>query len=72
MKKQQKPTSPVMIWCYGLVLILIWLAVSGQTMNQHFHREQQGYSTTLGKETGQWISQAWFTTLSFNHDRNWI
>ena len=55
MKKQQKPTSPVLIWCYGLVLILVWLAVSGQTMNQHFHREQQGYSTTLGKETGQWI-----------------
>ncbi len=57
MNKQQKPTSPVMIWCCGLVLILVWLAVSGQTMSQHLHKEHQGYSTTLGKGTGQWIIQ---------------
>ncbi|MCW7552845.1 DUF4400 domain-containing protein [Endozoicomonas gorgoniicola] len=55
MNKQQKTTSPLMIWFYGLVLILLWLAVSGQTMTQHLHREQKGYSTTLGKETGEWI-----------------
>ena len=57
MKNQHEQTRFILIWFYGLVLILIWLAVSGETMNQHVYQELDNYSNALGIETGIWIMQ---------------
>ena len=55
MKKQPTHTSPLLIWCYGLVLILTWLSLSSHFRSQHLHRELSGYSEKLGTDTGHWI-----------------
>ena len=54
-KQAQKQASPLAIWCIGLGLILLWLAISGQSMNQYLHNEQQQYARKLGKDNADWI-----------------
>lgn len=55
MNKPQKHSSPLLIWCYGLVLILVWLSLSSDFRHQHLHRELASYSEKLGTDTGKWI-----------------
>jgi hypothetical protein len=55
MTTSQKQTSPITIWCYGLCAILLWLAISGQNMNQYLQKEQQQYARRLGQDNAQWI-----------------
>ena len=55
MTTSQKQTSPVTIWCYGLGLILLWLAISGQSMNQYLQLEHQQYARRLGQNNAEWI-----------------
>ena len=57
MTTSQKQTSPITIWCYGLGLILLWLAISGQSMNQHLQKEQHQYARRLGQDNARWIMQ---------------
>ncbi|KEQ17882.1 hypothetical protein GZ78_09575 [Endozoicomonas numazuensis] len=55
MTHSQKQVSPLTIWCFGLGLILLWLAISGQSMNQYLQKEQQQYARRLGKDNALWI-----------------
>ena len=57
MQNSQKQTSSMTIWCYGLGLILLWLAISGQSMNQFLQKEQQQYARRLGQDNARWIMQ---------------
>ncbi|WP_448216501.1 hypothetical protein [Endozoicomonas sp. 2B-B] len=50
MTTSQKQASPFAIWCFGLGLILLWLAFSGQKINQYLYKEQQQYAQRLGRE----------------------
>ncbi|UYM15876.1 DUF4400 domain-containing protein [Endozoicomonas euniceicola] len=52
MTNSQKQTSPIVVWCYGLGLILLWLAIPGQNMNQYLQKEQQQYARSLGEDNG--------------------
>ena len=55
MTTSQKQTSPITIWCYGLCAILLWLAISGQSLNQYLQKEQQQYARRLGQNNAQLI-----------------
>ena len=57
MTNTQKETSAFTVWLYGLGLILLWLAISGQSMNQYLQNEQQQYARRLGQDNAQWIMQ---------------
>ncbi|WP_422474589.1 DUF4400 domain-containing protein [Endozoicomonas sp. ALB032] len=67
MTTSQKQASPFAIWCFGLGLILLWLAFSGQKMNQYLYKEQQQYAQRLGRENALWImrtgDQLYATTI---------
>ena len=69
MTHSQKQTSPVTIWCCGLGLILLWLTISGQSMNQYLQKEQQQYAYRLGSKNAQWIMQTGqhLYSISFIH-----
>ena len=57
MTHSQNETSSTAIWCYGLILILLWLATTGQNMNQYLQKEQQQYAHRLGQDNAEWIMQ---------------
>ena len=57
MTHSQQETSSVAIWCYGLGLILLWLATTGQSLNQYLQNEPHQYARWLGQENAEWIMQ---------------
>ncbi len=57
MKENHHSTSPAVLWLCGLLILLIWLAVSGNSMSEHLQSEHQQYSNRLGQDNAQWISK---------------
>ena len=57
MTHSQKETSSVAIWWYGLVLILLWLATTGQSTDRYLQKEQQHYARSLGEDNAEWVMQ---------------
>ncbi len=57
MATEHSSTHPILIWFYGLILVLLWLLFSGQSLNQHLQQEHARYANTLGSETSLWIMQ---------------
>ena len=57
MSNDKKPTSPLLLWFYGLVMIFLWLAISGHGMNRLRSMEQQSYSTLLGDQSSHRVME---------------
>ena len=66
MKTEYSLLHLVLIWLFGLIVVSVGLAVSGQSITPFLYQELERYSHSLGTETGVWImhqAQYWYRHL---------